>query len=88
MKRVLNMYFVLLQGEVALTSPEKIEESAKSTEIDSTDKQDQDEVSKIPLSAVELLKIRQEKIEAKKVIISELVSCILEDPQTNVRLPL
>ncbi len=41
-------------------------------------------MSTTPLSAVELLKLRQEKIEAKKIMISELVSSILEDPQTNV----
>ena len=36
------------------------------------------------LSAVELLEIRREKINAKKVLITSLVSAILEDPNTNV----
>ena len=73
------------QDEASFATQEVIEESAKSTETDGTDKQNQiDEMSLIPLSAVELLRIRQEKIEAKKTMISELVSSILEDPQTNV----
>lgn len=36
------------------------------------------------LSAVDLLQKRQEKIEAKKIMISDIVSSILEDPQANV----
>lgn len=42
------------------------------------------EVAITELSAVDLLKLRQEKIEAKKALISELVSSVLEDTQANV----
>jgi hypothetical protein len=79
-----EIFFYLLQGETSITTPEMIEEYVKPTETNGTSTQDNDEISTTPLSAVELLKLRQEKIEAKKIMISELVSSILEDPQTNV----
>lgn len=44
----------------------------------------EENIPKATLSAVDLLKIRQEKIDAKKVLITNLVSAILEDPDGNV----
>ena len=82
---IAQSYNQVENGETSFVTQGAIEGNAKSTETDGTDKQDQtDEMSVITLSAVELLRIRQEKIEAKKTMISELVSSILEDPQTNI----
>lgn len=41
-------------------------------------------VSSLTLTTVELLKLRKDKLEKKKLYISELVSSILEDPFANV----
>ncbi|XP_028414221.1 nucleolar complex protein 3 homolog [Dendronephthya gigantea] len=50
---------------------------------DTKDSQNEDMIA-AELSAVDLLKLRQEKIEAKKALISELVSSVLEDTQANI----
>ena len=78
-------YFILPEGEAPITpSLETIEDNTNSTKTNGTIIQDEEEMSTTPLSAVDLLKLRQEKIEAKKIMISELVSSVLEDPQANV----
>jgi hypothetical protein len=77
--------FILPEGEAPITpSLETIEDNTNSTKTNGTIIQDEEEMSTTPLSAVDLLKLRQEKIEAKKIMISELVSSVLEDPQANV----
>lgn len=63
---------------------ETIQDNVKTAETNDTTVEEKNKSPAGQLSAVDLLKIRQEKIEAKKVMISELVSSILEDPQVNV----
>ena len=65
-------------------SPKSRPDQAVSTETNAQITKEKEELSTTPVSAVEFLRIRREKIEAKKAMISELVSSILEDPQTNV----
>ena len=45
---------------------------------------DKTEGVSLTLTTVELLKLRKDKLEKKKLYISELVSSILEDPFANV----
>ncbi|CAB4012851.1 nucleolar complex 3 homolog [Paramuricea clavata] len=75
----------VIKSEASITaSLETIEENTNLTKTNGTIIQDEEEVSTTPLSAVDILKLRQEKIEAKKIMISELVSSVLEDPQANI----
>ena len=76
---------ILFQGGTSIMDQsETIQDNDKTAETNGTVVEEKNESPAGPVSAVDVLKIRQKKIQAKKVMISELVSSILEDPQVNV----